>query len=183
MHPAIEALEEHLREVDELAAWLRGADFADERGFLPPEESARFARERLRYPWRVALLRAHEDRVRLDLPEEYAAWVAAGLEAASVPAEVRRWRERGGAARPTWRLDRIEHPPRGDAFEMELRVTWRVTEVATGRVALEVEGCESLEYEGPGWRPSGRTGAEYVRIEGDRALALMVDGAERAFEL
>lgn len=164
MHPAIAELEAHRRRFAKLSEWLRGADFGDERGSLDEAERARFTREREGYVWTKAELEAHMDRVALDHP---------GL--------FERWRKASGLRprpRPRWRLDRVTHPPRGDLFELEQRVTWRVTEVATGRVALEAEGSEDAEYEGPGWTPSSGHGVMRARVEGDEAVLLLADGRE-----
>lgn len=165
MHPAIAELDAHRRRFTELTAWLQGADFADERSWLDETERARFTRESEDYVWTKAELEAHVDRVALDHPELFESW-----------------RKRNGLSprpRPRWRLDRVAHPPRGDLFELEHRVTWRITEVATGRVVLEVEGSEDAHYEGPGWTPSGEHGVVRVRVEGNEAVLLLADGRER----
>lgn len=72
----------------------------------------------------------------------------------------------------------MEHPPRGDLYEMELRVTWWITNLETDEVVLEVEGCTELDYTGPGWEKSGSAGVTHVRIARDHAHILRVDDTE-----
>lgn len=169
MHPAIAALDAHRRRVNELSGWLGGAEFADERGWLKEGERARFERERRLFAWTQGALDAHADRVRLDHPAEYAAWI----------------RQNGLKMRPAprWRLDRVEQPPRGDLFEMELRVTWWITKVETGDVVLEIEGCTELEYKGPGWESGGGRGVTHVRIARDHAHILRANDTEEHIPL
>ena len=164
MHPAIAELDAHYHRVRDLGSWLQGSDFADERGWLDDEERSRFHRESKLWPWTKGELDAHRDRVRLDHPDEYATW------AKRVGEKPR--------AKPKWRIDRIDHPPRGDLYELELRTTWQIRNVATNALVLELEGCDDFDYSGPGWTPTGGTGVARVRIEGDEAVLLLASGTE-----
>ncbi len=167
--PAIVALDAHYHRVRELGSWLGGSAFADERGWLEPDERDRFAREQHLFPWTAGDLEAHKDRVLLDHPKEFRAWE----------------KERGLKRRqlPRWRLERVDHPPRGDLFEMELHVTWRITKVESGALVLEVQGCEELEYDGRGWAPTGTKTAARVRIDHNDAHVLHADGSESRIPL
>lgn len=168
MHPAIRQLDAHWRDIQKMRQWLGGADFADERGWLKGDELDRFERQKRLFHWDVLEFHDHEDRVRTDHPKEYEAW--------------RKRQRREARPLPRWRLDKIEHP-RGDLFEMELRVTWRVIEIATERLVLELEGCEDLDYSGPGWTPRGGSGAARVGILHDEAHVLRADGTEEKIPL
>lgn len=169
MHPAIAQLDRHWEDIQKTRHWLGGADFADERGWLKGAELDRFERTKRLFHWDVLAFHDHEDRVRAEHPREYEAW--------------RKKQKRDARPPPRWRLDTIEHPPRGDLYEMELKTTWRITEITTGRVVLELEGCDELEYSGPGWTPSGGSGPVRVGILRDEAHVLRANGTEEKIPL
>lgn len=181
-HPQIVELRQHQARVNELGEWLAGSEFADERGWLDPEERTRFEQARADFPWSLGALHAHEQRVRLDHPKVFARWISGEIGAARREGRpIRDWQAlRSRQSR--WRLDIIEHPPRGDLFELELRTTFRVTEVETGRVVLERTHEASAVFAGL-WQPDGERGSAAMRIERDTAFVRGVDGSTEQIDL
>lgn len=73
--PSIATLIEHRDRVLGLGRWLQGAEFADERGWLDPEEATRFKREHAAWSETLRELSAHFRRVRKTHASEFLAWV------------------------------------------------------------------------------------------------------------
>jgi len=162
-HPVIALLRAQRDAVAETRHQRMGEDFAAERGWLSPDEREAFAALQASWPWTLSDLRAHEDRVRLDHPDLFAAWIRE---------EIGRARREGRPTQPwqalrdrhpAYRIDVIEGVPRGDLFELELPITWRVTDLSTGAVVHEAHGVRTAEHQGT-WVDGPAEGTVAVRV-------------------
>jgi hypothetical protein len=148
-HPAIACFQAHCLAVDALGSWLQGAEFADERGWLSEDEYDRLQRELGTWPWKVGAMRAHRDRVRLDHPQVWSAWVRAELRA-SEGVMCRPWQALRDLGPIVWRLDQVPAPPQlPNESPVSPDTRWTVTSAASGAPLRVFERAPQRDLDGP----------------------------------
>jgi hypothetical protein len=91
-HPAIVALRQARALLIDLSGWRTGAAFADERGWLKPEERARRKREEAAWPTKIRALRDQTRAARREHPAHFFAWIDAEIRACEDADHLIRWK-------------------------------------------------------------------------------------------